>query len=126
MDQQPPFDDLPRERLEVSRSAVRSLSGGEVTVALSMVQNLLAAQADVAQSAVISAQGNRLSLNRSAVALAFGREVQAENSRAILLVTPSLRGNIRPVITLPGAFALGLGFFCGRWLLKSIGRLLKG
>ena len=124
--QQPPFDDLPRERLDISQSAVRSLSGGQVTVTQSAVQRLLAAEADICQSSVGSAKGERVSLNRCATLSVIGREVSATESRILLLAAPTVRGNVRPVLTLQSAFALGAGFFFGRWLTRSIGRLVKG
>ncbi|HUS82183.1 MAG TPA: hypothetical protein VM013_02865 [Dehalococcoidia bacterium] len=124
--QHPPFDELPPERLEISQSALRSLSGGQVIVTQSAVQHLLAAQANIRQSSVGSAKGERLSLRQSVAAAVIGREVSAEGARVLLLVTPSLRGSVRPVLTLQSAFALGAGFFFGRWLVRSVGRLLKG
>jgi hypothetical protein len=124
--QQPPFDDLPRERLDISQSAVRSLSGGQVTVTQSAVQHLLAAEADIRQSSVMSAKGERVSLRQSGMAFVVGREVSVEGSRIVLLAATTVRGNVRPVLTVQSAFALGAGFFFGRWLTRSIGRLLKG
>lgn len=124
--QQPPFDDLPREKLEISQSAIRSLSGGEVTATQSAVQHLLAAEANIRQSSVGSVKGERVFLSQGASLCVIGREVQVEGSRVVLLATPSLRGNVRPVLTLQSAFALGAGFFFGRWLTRSIARLLKG
>ena len=124
--QQPQFDELPPERLDISQSAVRSLSGGQVIVTQSAVQTLLAAQADIRQSSVGSAKGERISLSRGVTASVVGREVSVEGARVALLVTPSLRGNVRPLLTVQSAFALGAGFFFGRWLVRSMGRLLKG
>jgi len=89
-----------------------------------MVQNLFAANADVRQSPVGSVKGERVSLTQGGALLVVGREVSAEGAWMVLLATPSLRGgNVRPVLTLPTAFALGAGFFFGRWLVKSVGRL---
>jgi len=123
--QQPPFDDLPREKIVISQSAVRALSGGEVTATQSAIQRLLAAEANIHQSGIGSAKGERVSIKQSGVGIVVGREVEAEGSRIVFLATPSLRGNVRPVFTLQSAFALGAGFFFGRWLTRSIGRLLR-
>lgn len=123
--QQPPFDDLPREKIDISQSAVRALSGGEVTATQSAIQRLLAAEANIRQSGIGSAKGERVSIKQSGVGIVVGREVEAEGSRIVFLATPSLRGNVRPVLTLQSAFALGAGFFFGRWLTRSIGRLLR-
>jgi len=124
--QQPPLDDLPQERLDISQSAVRSLSGGHVVVTQSAVQRLLAAEADIRQSSVGSVRGDRVSLRQSVAAMAAGRDVSVEGSRILLLAAPTVRGTLRPVLTVQSAFALGAGFFFGRWLTRSIGRLLKG
>jgi hypothetical protein len=124
--QKPQFDDLPRENLDISHSAVGSLSGGRVVVTQSAVRNLLAAEADIEQSSVGSAKGERISLRQGMTVSVFGREVSVERSHILLLATPTIRGNVRPVLTVWSAFALGAGFFFGRWLTKSMVRLLKG
>jgi hypothetical protein len=64
--QQPHFDDLPREKIEISQSAVRSVSGGTVTVTQSAVQHLLAAEADIRQSSVGTVKGEKVSLRQAA------------------------------------------------------------
>lgn len=120
------FDDLPRESLDISQSAVRSLSGGHVVVTQSAVQNLLAAEAEIRQSSVGSARGERVSLKQGMSVSVLGRDVSVEESRVLLLAAQTVRGNVRPVLTVWSAFALGAGFFFGRWVTKSIGRLLKG
>lgn len=91
----------------------------------SAVRNLLAAEADVQQSSVGSVRGDRVSLKQGMSVSVFGRDVSVEESGVLLLVTPTVRGNVRPVLTVWSAFALGAGFFFGKWLTKSIGRLLK-
>jgi hypothetical protein len=101
------------------------LSGGQVTVTQSAVQNLFAADADLRWSNVGSVKGDRVSLTQGGALLVAGREVSTDGVYVGLLVTPSLRGgNVRPVLTVPSAFALGAGFFFGRWLVRSVGRLL--
>jgi hypothetical protein len=125
--QQSPFDDLPREEIEISQSAVRSVSGGKVTVTQSAVQHLLAAEADIRQSSVGTVKGEKVSLKQAATLSVFGRDVSVDGrSRVLLLAAPTVRGTVRPVLTVPSAFALGAGFFFGRWLTRSLGRLLKG
>jgi hypothetical protein len=124
--QEPPLDDMPPERLEIAQSAVRSLSGGQVIVTQSAIQNLVAAEADIRQSSVGSAKGERISLRDGVTLSLTAREVSAQGARVGLLVTPSLRGDVRPVLTVQSAFALGAGFFFGRWIVRSIGRLFKG
>jgi hypothetical protein len=124
--EQPPFDDLPREKLDISQSAVRSLSGGHVVVTQSAVQRLLAAEADIRQSSVGSVKGERVSVKQGVALSIYARDASVEGSRILLLAAPTVRGTLRPVLTVQSAFALGAGFFFGRWLTRSIGRLLKG
>ena len=64
--QEPPFEEMPPERLDISQSALRSLSGGQVIVTQSAIQRLLAAQADIRQSSVGSAKGERVSISQAA------------------------------------------------------------
>jgi hypothetical protein len=122
---QPPLESISSERVEVSRSAVGSISAGAVDLRLSAVQSLTAAQAEIRQSAVGVIRGERVSLRKSFAAGAIAKEVAAEDASTIFLVSPSVTGNVRAVFTLPGAFALGFGFFWGRWLAKTIGRRLR-
>ena len=82
------------------------------------MQHLLAAEADIRQSSVGSAKGERVSISQGLTSPSSGREVSAEGARIGLLVTPSLRGNVRPLLTVQSAFALGAGFFFGRWLVE--------
>ncbi len=119
------FDQLPPlERLDISQSAVRVLSGGQVNVTQSAMQNVFAADIQVSQSPVGSIRGERVSLTQGGALLVVGREVSAGDAYVGFLVTPSLRdGNVKSVLTVPTAFALGAGFFFGRWLVKSVGRL---
>jgi hypothetical protein len=42
----------------------------------------------------------------------------------LLLLSPSVSGNVQAVITVRTAFAFGLGFFCGRQVLRLVGRLV--
>ncbi len=123
---QSPFEELPHERIDVSQSAVRSLSGGQVNVTQSAVQNLLAAEADIQQSTVGSAKAERLTLKDGFAGLVIGQEVSVEESRPILLAARTIHGSVRPVLTVQSAFALGFGFFFGRWLIRGMIRLIKG
>jgi hypothetical protein len=123
---QPPSEELPPERIDVSNSAVRSLSGGQVNVTQSAVQNLLAAEADIRQSSVGSAKGERVTLKQSFAGLVIAQEASLEQSRPVLLAARRVNGSVRPVLTVQSAFALGFGFFFGRWLMKSIARLFRG
>lgn len=121
-----PFGDIPPERVEVSRSVVRSLSGGNVNVQMSAVNSVLAAQAGIQQSAVLSVKGQAVSMSESVAGSVVAREMSLENCNTLFLIAPSVNGNVRAAVTLPAAVALGFGFFCARWLAGAMGRLLKG
>ena len=122
---QPPLESISSERVEVSRSAVGSISAGAVDLRLSAVRSLTAAQAELRQSAVGVIRGERVSLRKSFAVGTIAKEVAAEDASTVFLISPSVTGNVRAVFTLPGAFALGFGFFWGRWLAKTIGRRLR-
>jgi hypothetical protein len=56
---------------------------------------------------------------------AMGASVSAENCRMVFLCSPSVSGNVQALITPRTAFALGVGFFFGRQVVRLAGRLLK-
>jgi hypothetical protein len=66
-----------------------------------------------------------IELKQSAVGVAAGDYVRVEDSRVLLLLAPRVSGNVRAVLTLPAAFALGAGFFLARWLVKAAFRNSK-
>ncbi|MGD0765235.1 MAG: hypothetical protein ABR978_02880 [Dehalococcoidia bacterium] len=121
-----PFGELPPERVEVSRSVVRSLSGGNVNVQMSAVNSVLAAQAGIQQSVVLSVKGQAASMSDSLAGSVVAREMSLENCKTLFLISPSVKGNVRAAVTLPAAVALGFGFFWARWLAGRLGHLLKG
>jgi hypothetical protein len=113
------------ERVEVLQSAVRSLNAGRANVHQSAVQQLAGESVTVEQSAVLRVRGNDVSLRECAALGALGASVSAENCRTVFLCAPSVRGNVQALVTPRTAFALGLGFFFGRQVVRLAGRLLK-
>ena len=113
------------ERVEVLQSAVRSLSASRANVHQSVVQRLDGESVTVEESIVLRARGNDVSLRECMSLGAMGASVSAENCRMVFLCSPSVSGNVQALITPRTAFALGVGFFFGRQVVRLAGRLLK-
>ena len=113
------------ERVEVLQSAVRSLSAGRADVHQSGVQRLAGESVTIEQSAVLRVRGNDVSMRECVALGAMGASVSVENCRTVFLCAPSVSGNVQALMTPRTAFALGLGFFFGRQVMRLAGRLLK-
>jgi hypothetical protein len=113
------------ERVEVWQSAVRSVSADRANVHQSGVQQLAGESVTVEQSAVLRVRGNDVSLRECAALGVVGARVSVEDCRTVLLCSPSVSGNVQALMTPRTAFALGLGFFFGRQVVRLAGRLLK-
>ena len=113
------------ERVEVSQSVVRSLSAGRANVQQSVVQRLASENATIEESVVLQVRGSDVSLRECSALGAMGARVSAEGCRTVFLCAPSVRGNVQALVTPRTAFALGLGFFFGRQVMRLAGRLLK-
>jgi hypothetical protein len=124
--EQPPFEEISSERVEVSRSAVAAISAENVDVQMSAVQSVMAGQARLQQSLVGTAQGENVSVRGGLLVGAVGKDISVENTRVLFLLSPSVSGNVRAVFTLPTALALGVGFFLGRRLARAVSRRLGG
>jgi hypothetical protein len=119
------INNITGERVEVSQSAVRSLNAARANLHQSAVQQMAGESVTIEQSAVLRVRGNDVSLRQCAALGAMGMSVSAENCRTVFLCSPSMSGNVQAVITPRAAFALGLGFFLGRRVVRLAGRLLK-
>lgn len=122
---EPTLDNISGDSVEVSRAAVRNISANVAGVQMSAVQSLTAAQASLQQSAAAFVRAQQVSVQSGVVGVAVGREVAVENASAFLLLAPSVTGNVKAVITLRTALALGFGFYLGRKITRIMGRLLK-
>lgn len=118
------IDSVTGERVEVHQSAIRSLNAASAHVHQSAVQQLTGESVTVQQSMVLRTRGNDVSLRECMALGALGGSISAENCRTVLLLSPSVSGNVQAVITPRTAFALGVGFFFGRHVLRLAGRLL--
>jgi hypothetical protein len=123
--EQPPFENLFSERVDISQSALRSVSAREVDARMSAIQRMVAGQATVGQSAVGLLRGDSVTVKNGLLGMAIGRQITAEGSSTLFLLSPSVQGNVNAVFTLHAAFALGLGYVMGRWLVKLLNRGFK-
>jgi hypothetical protein len=107
------------DRVNVGRSAVRSLNAASAHIEQSAVQHLTAEAVDATGSAFGVANAATLEVRDSAIGVAAGDYVKIEESRVFVLLAPRVSGNVRAFITLPAAFAFGAGFFLARRLLTA-------
>jgi uncharacterized protein (DUF169 family) len=102
----------------VGGSAVRQLTANVAHVERSAVQRLSAQSVDAANSAVGVANAATIELRNSAAGVAAGDYIRIEESKVFVLLAPRVSGNVKAVLTLPAAFAIGAGYFFARWLAK--------
>lgn len=109
-------------RVNVGRSAVRSLNAASATVQQSAIQRLVADVVDADNSAFGVVNASTVDLDESAVGIVAGDYVKVENSRVFILLAPRVSGNVKAVLTLPAAFALGAGYYFARRLMIGLSR----
>jgi hypothetical protein len=123
MSEEGPGNTYSAERVEVSRSAIRSVTAASAKVEQSLVQRLSGDAIEAEKSCVGVANGATVELEESVVGFAAGDYVKVEESRVFLLLAPRVSGNVRAVVTIPAAFAFGAGYFLARKLfLSAFGR----
>jgi hypothetical protein len=108
------------ERSHVDRTAVNQLSAGLAEVSWSAVQQLTADTVNANNSAFGIAKGATLELKQSAAALVTGDYVRVEDSAVFLLLAPRVSGNVKALITVPAALALGAGIVLTRFALSNL------
>ena len=106
--------------VNISRSAVRNLSAIRADLEQTAVQRLTAETLEAANSAVGIANASTLDLRMSAIGVAAGDYVKIEDSRVLVLLAPRVSGNVKAYITLPAAFAFGVGYFLARRVITSL------
>jgi len=109
-------------RVNVGRSAVRSLSAATAGVQQSAIQRLTADVVDADRSAFGAVSASTVDLDESAAGLVTGDYIKVENSSVVILLAPRVSGNVKAVLTLPAAFALGAGYFFARSLMMRLSR----
>lgn len=119
--------------IDLHGSAAGDVYAHGVEIVQSAVRSVFAERVEIEQGAVFSVRADRVKMDRSASVLVAAHEVEAQDVRAILLLTPRLRGNVEALIDLRTAVAIGAGFFlaraslrlaaaAGRWLVPGLGR----
>ena len=119
------YERLSAEKVEVSHSLVGMASGSEVELEQSAVQRVLGQQVELEQSAAVSVRGEQITIDESGVLAVVGNRVDAQNTAAFLVLTPSLHGSVRSVLDMRTAFAFGAGFFTARYVLNTLRRLVS-
>jgi hypothetical protein len=110
------------ERLHVDRTAVNRLSAGSAEVDRSAVQTLSAESVTAGNSAFVIAKGATLELRQSAAGLVTGDYVRVDESAVLFLLAPRVSGNVKALITVPAALALGAGIVLTRFALAAMSK----
>jgi hypothetical protein len=111
-------NDYQSEKVNVERSAVRSLTAANAQVERSAVQKLTSDTLVANQSAIGIANASTVEMRESSAGIAAADYVRIENSRVFVLLAPRVNGTVHAVLTLPAAFAFGAGYFAARKLLS--------
>jgi hypothetical protein len=106
--------------VNISRSAVKNLSAIRADLEQSAVQRLTAENVEASNAAFGAANASTLNLRDSAIGVAAGDYVKIDDSRVLVLLAPRVSGNVKAYITLPAAFAFGVGYFLARRLVTSL------
>ncbi len=109
-------------RVNVGRSAVRTINAASVVTQQSAVQRLTADVVDAENSAFGNVRASTVDLDESAAGFIAADYVKVENSRVFILLAPRVSGNVKAVLTLPAAFALGAGYYFARRLMMGLSR----
>ncbi len=109
-------------RVNVDKSAVRSLNAASAVMQQSAVQRLAADVVDADYSAFGAVHASTVDLDKSAAGFVAGDYVKIEDSKVFLLIAPRVSGNVKAVLTLPAAFALGAGYYFARRLMIGLSR----
>lgn len=107
-------------RVEVDRSALRSLNAASARVDRSAVQSLTTETVTAGNSALGVVHAATAELRQSAAGVVAGDYVKVEESRVFLLLAPRVSGNVHAFLTLPAAFAFGAGYFFARRLAQAL------
>ena len=113
--------DFEADSVSIGRSAVRNLKAGTARMEQSAVQRLSAETLSASSSVIGMANATNVELSESTAGVVAGDYVRIEEGRVFLLLAPRVSGNVRAVLTLPAAFALGAGFFVARGIVQALG-----
>jgi hypothetical protein len=106
--------------VNVGRSAVRSINASTAHLEQTAVQRLTAETVNANASAFGVTNAATAELNGSTAGVVAGDYVKIEDSRVLILLAPRVSGNVKAVLTLPAAFALGAGYYFARRLMIGL------
>lgn len=110
-------------------SASDAPNGPDSTLAIerSAIRRVTAEQVDIDRSAVGVATFDRGTIRQSDAGVIVGRSVAVDQVRAGILISPVVRGDVRTLLDIRSAVAIGFGMVLGKVvvsLLKSLVRKL--
>ncbi len=120
-----PYGSGMAEETEVRRRALGDVRGHEVELEQCAVRSVSGEEVEVEQSAVVFARAGRMKMEGSASVVVAARTVEAEDLRALFVLAPSVRGNVRTLFDLRTALAAGAGFFLARRGLRLANDMLR-
>ena len=109
-------------RVDVGRSGVRNLNAAAAHVQQSAVQRLTADTVDAENSVFGIVNASTVEMEGGTAGVIAGDYVKIENSSVFVLLAPRVSGNVKAVLTLPAAFALGAGYYFARRLMIGLSR----
>jgi hypothetical protein len=112
--------DYQASQMTVGRSAVRSITATTASLERSAVQHLNSDAVTAERTALGVVQSSTAELRESAAGVVAGDYVRVENSRVVFLLAPRVNGNMKVLLTVPSALAVGAGFFLARWLVPLL------
>jgi hypothetical protein len=116
-------DEAEADHVTIAQSAVRSVDGEQVQLSRSAVRNLHATQLTAERSFIGVARVDQGTLRQSQAGVVAARSVACDQVRTFILASPVVRGEVRTLIDLRSAVAIGVGMALGRALLAG-GRAL--
>lgn len=101
------------------------LDGSQVFVDRSAVRGLSAEQAHFERSAVGVASFEQGTLRQSTAGVVLSRSVACDEVRTVVLASPVVRGEVRTLIDLRTAVAIGFGMALGKAFLVAVRALVR-
>ena len=110
-------------------AVVGDVRGHEVEIEQCAVRSVTAERVEAEQSAIAIVRAGQARMENTAAAIVAARTVEAGDLRALFVLSPSVRGNVRTLFDLRTALAVGVGFFLARrffGMVKAIRRSPRG
>jgi len=109
--------------VELRGSIARSVAGEKIEIERSAVRSATAEEMEIEQSAVAFARAGRIEVEGGAIGVLAARSVEAGQLRAMLVLSPSVRGTVHTLFDLRTALAVGAGFFIARRAFRLAGAI---